>query len=79
MIVLLHLFSLKTAMRPYSQMAPSIRRQRLLDFNRRIQNSDENQRIIDEWGLELKRDIVQVDAHQLPAVNLYFANSVVLR
>lgn len=72
-------FSLKMAMRPYSQMVPRIRRQRLLDFNNRIRSSTEYESTRNEFGLELERDLVKVQAHSANIANLYFGNEIRLR
>lgn len=70
--------SLKMALKPYSQMEPRIRRQRLLDFNNRIQNSDENARIREEWGLEIQRELVQVNAYCINPETLTFGENTKL-
>lgn len=67
--------SLKTALRPYSQMEPRTRRQRLLDFYNRIQNSEENAKIKEEWGLQIQPNsnpLVRVNAYCIDAETLTF-------
>lgn len=68
----LFLFSLKMALRPYSQMQPNIRRQRLIDFSNRIRGSEEHAKIRKEFGLEMDRDLVKLDAHIIDGEKLYF-------
>lgn len=65
-------FRVKTALKPYSQMPPSVRRDRLIDFNRRIQRSDENAKIREEFGLEVEQSLVQIDAHCIGGQTLLF-------
>lgn len=71
--------SLKGALKPYSQMDPRVRRTRLIDFYKRIQNSRENEQIIEEWGLKIKPDLVQVKAYCLDPEVLTFAQDKKLR
>lgn len=66
------------ALRPYSQMEPRIRRQRLLDFNNRIQSSNENSKIREEWGLKVQRDLVKVNAYCIKPEILTFGGNVTL-
>lgn len=75
---LLLIHSLKMALRPYSQMEPRIRRQRLLDFNNRIQSSNENSKIREEWGLKVQRDLVKVNAYCIKPEILIFGENVTL-
>lgn len=73
--VLFFQFSLKMALKPYAQMQPQTRRQRLIDFSNRIRGSEENARIREEFGLEMNSDLVQVDAHVIDGEKLYFKGS----
>lgn len=68
----LFLFSIKLALRPYSQMQPNIRRQRLIDFSSRIRGSEEHAKIRQEFGLEMERDLVRLNAHIIDGEKLYF-------
>lgn len=65
-------------MKPYSQMDPRIRTQRLLDFNRRIQNSDEHRKIGEEFGLQVQPRLVEINAHRFPDRNIIFCNNQVI-
>ena len=55
-------------------MDPQLRRRRLLDFYNRIQSSDENKKIIDEWGLQIQPNLVQVDAYCFNPETLTFGD-----
>lgn len=70
--------SMKMALRPYAQMDPRLRRQRLLDFYNRIQSSDENKKIIDEWGLQIQPNLVKVEAYCFNPEKLTFGDGNVL-
>lgn len=59
-------------------MAPHTRRERLIDFNRRIQSSEENAKIRAEFGLEVEQDLVKVDAYCIQGERLFFGNKVEL-
>lgn len=69
---------MKMALRPYAQMDPRLRRQRLLDFYNRIQSSDENRKIIEEWGLQIQPHLVEVDAYCFNPEKLTFGDGNVL-
>lgn len=53
-------------------MDPGTRRQRLLDFYHRIQHSEENNKIKEEWGLEIQPNLVQVRAYCIDPETLIF-------
>lgn len=67
-----HSHRLKNAMKPYSQMVPRTRMQRLLDYNRRVQNSAASVDVLKEWNLELDRKLIEVDGHRLKPEVLLF-------
>lgn len=56
-------------------MVPSIRRQRLIDFNNRIRRSEEYESTRNEFGLELERNLVTVQAHLAKISCLHFGNA----
>lgn len=56
-------------------MQPHIRRQRLMDFSNRIRSSQENAQIREEFGLEMERDLVQLDAHIIDGERLFFSQN----
>lgn len=66
--------SLKNAMKPYSQMIPRMRRQRILTFNNRIQNTTKSISVIKEWDLGLDRDMVTIDGYRINSEILRFGN-----
>lgn len=53
-------------------MEPRTRRQRLLDFYNRIQKSEENAKIKDEWGLQIQPNLVRVNAYCIDPETLTF-------
>lgn len=53
-------------------MQPNIRRQRLIDFSSRIRGSEEHAKIRQEFGLEMERDLVRLNAHIIDGEKLYF-------
>lgn len=66
---------LKTAMKPYSQMVPRTRITRLLDYNKRVQNSTASVEVLKEWNLDLDRKLVEVDGHRLKPETLLFGEN----
>lgn len=60
-------------------MQPHTRRQRLIDFSNRIRGSQEYARIREEFGLEMERDLVQLDAHVIDGEKLYFSDNKELK
>lgn len=59
-------------MKPYSQMIPRTRMQRLLDYNKRVQNSAASVDVLKEWNLELDRKLVELEGHRLKPEMLLF-------
>lgn len=55
-------------------MDPRIRTQRLLDFNTRIQKSDEHRKIGEEFGLQVQPRLVEINAHRFPERTIIFSN-----
>lgn len=66
--------SLKNAMKPYSQMIPRMRRQRILAFNNRVQTTPKSISVIKEWDLELDHDMVKIDGYRINPEILRFGN-----
>lgn len=60
-------------------MPPHLRRQRLLDFYNRLQQSEENEKIKEEWGLQVQPNLVKVNAYCLENELLTFAEDKILR
>lgn len=61
-------------MKPYSQMIPKIRRQRILDFNNRVQTKPTSIGVITEWNLGLDREMVRIDGYRIGPEFLRFAD-----
>lgn len=74
-VCLMQFNSLKNAMKPYSQMVPRTRMQRLLDYNKRVQTTPASVDVLREWNLELDRKLVDVDGHRLKAEQLLFGEN----
>lgn len=68
-------YSLKNAMKPYSQMAPRTRKERLLDYNRRLCSTAESMQVIKEWDLDLEKRLIEFDGHRLKSERLLFGAS----
>lgn len=68
-------FSLKNAMKPYSQMIPRTRRQRISDFNKRVQTKPTSIGVFNEWNLGLDREMVRVDGYRIGPEFLRFADN----
>lgn len=56
-------------------MVPRTRQQRLLDYNRRVQNTKESVDVLREWNLDLDRALVNVDGHRLKSETLLFGQN----
>lgn len=59
-------------MKPYSQMMPRVRQERLLAYNKRIRGTEESMRVLQEWELDLERQLVQFEGHRLRPETLIF-------
>lgn len=55
-------------------MQPKTRRERLIAFNNRIQESEQAARIRTQFGLEIDRELVQVNAHVIDGARLIFTS-----
>lgn len=64
--------SLKNAMKPYSQMVPRTRRERLLAYNKRVQQTPDSSQVLQEWHLKLDNQLVEVEGHRLKNETLLF-------
>lgn len=53
-------------------MMPRTRMQRLLDYNRRVQNSAASMEVLREWNLDLDKKLIEVDGHRLKPERLVF-------
>lgn len=61
-------------MKPYSQMVPRTRMQRLLDYNKRVASAPASVEVLKEWNLDLDRQLVQIDGHRLKPEQLVFGD-----
>lgn len=59
-------------MKPYSQMVPRVRKDRIMAYNRRVYTTDNSIKVIREWNLELDRALVKIDGHRINAETLLF-------
>lgn len=62
-------------MKPYSQMIPRTRRQRLLDYNTRVRNTKESMDVLTEWNLGLDPKLIEFEGHRLKAERLLFGEN----
>lgn len=68
------IYSLKNAMKPYSQMVPRIRKDRLLAYNNRVRTTADSISVLREWNLDLDSRLVDVEGHKLQPEKLLFEN-----
>lgn len=62
-------------MKPYSQMIPRTRKQRLLDYNSRVRNTAKSVQVLEEWNLQLDKNLIEFDGHRLKPERLLFAQN----
>lgn len=62
-------------MKPYSQMIPRTRKQRLLDYNKRVHGTADSIKVLNEWNLDLDRKLVEVEGHRLKPEQLLFGEN----
>lgn len=62
-------------MKPYSQMIPRTRKQRLLDYNKRVHSTPESIAVMKEWNLDLDRNLIEFEGHRLKAERLLFGEN----
>lgn len=60
-------------MKPYSQMVPRTRKERLIAYNRRIQDTNDSISVLKEWNLGLDHSLVQFEGHKLRPETLLFS------
>lgn len=68
-------FRLKNVLKPYTQMNPRTRRERLLKFIQRIYETSRCTEVLNEWKLELEKNLVQVPAFKLPGRKMTFGGN----
>lgn len=61
-------------MKPFSQMIPKIRRQRILEFNNRVQTMPTSVGVFTEWNIGLDREMVRFDGYRIGPEFLRFAD-----
>lgn len=61
-------------MAQYTKVAPAGRIDRLLAFNRRLQQSNESSRHLTDWSLGLDPELVKIPARILPYPQIIFGN-----
>lgn len=62
-------------MKPYSQMVPRVRKERLLAYNQRVRTTPESIQVVKEWKLDLDPRLVDVEGHKLAPERLLFADN----
>lgn len=62
-------------MKPYAQMNPSTKKQRLLAYNQRIHRTNESKLVFDEWELQMDRELVQISGIRMKNETLNFGNN----
>jgi aubergine-like protein len=65
-------FKLMKEISDYTRLNPEKRVNALIKFNRRIQDTPESARVFHDWCVELDRDLVDVDIHELPPETIIF-------
>lgn len=61
-------------MKPYSQMIPRTRKDRIMAYNNRVRGTQESMDVITQWNLGLQNRLLEVDGHRLKAETLIFGN-----
>lgn len=62
------------AMGEHTRMGPQPRITKLLNFNRRLQQTPESLRVLSEWNLELDQNLVSVPGRILESQTILFGN-----
>lgn len=62
-------------MKPYSQMIPRVRKERLLAYNKRVRTTQDSIKVMNEWNLDLDPLLVEFEGHRLAPEKLLFANN----
>lgn len=60
-------FNLMKDVAAHTRVGPASRIQKLLQFNQRVQNTAASIKCFNDYGLELNRDLVTINARQLPS------------
>jgi aubergine-like protein len=67
-------FNLMRAMADYTRMDPQRRIERLIDFNKRIQNTPASVKQFDNFQTQLQPDLITLQARELDQENIIFGN-----
>lgn len=59
----------------YTKIGPAARMKRLLQFNRRLNESPDSRAILDRWNLQLDSELIKIPARVLPFPNLVFGGA----
>lgn len=62
-------------MKPYSQMVPRTRKERILAYNHRLQTTEKSMEVIHDWNLQLDRQLVQINGWRIKPETLRFGNN----
>lgn len=68
-------FNLMKDVAVYTRVGPAQRIARLIEFNKRLQNTKASTDCLREWNLNLERDLVDVPARQLPPEQIKLGNN----
>lgn len=58
----------------HTKIGPGSRMDRLLQFNKRLANSQDSSRHLTEWNLQLDSELVKIPARVLPYPDILFGN-----
>lgn len=67
-------FKLMAALATHTRLTPERRIEKLLNFNRRLQQSPEVVKEYSQWNLRLDTNLVEIPARILPPENIIFGN-----
>lgn len=59
-------------MKPFSQMNPRTRKDRIVAYNNRVRSTPESMNVITQWNLGLQNRLLEVEGHRLKAETLVF-------
>lgn len=74
MFVIFCAYRMMKAMAEHTKMGPPARIERLLIFNKRLEDAQQTQPTMRDWNLELESALVEVNGRQLPYENIVFGN-----
>lgn len=65
-------------MKPYAQMNARVKKDRLLAYNRRIQDTPNSRAVFNEWELEVDSQLVKIEGIHLKPERLEFGGGRVI-